>query len=115
MIDTEQDDVLTGLHARDALTEAVLWFEGFRESDAAAGELEAVAARLRTRRSLAQLPRQLIPVTPSPVQSRSRSQQAPGSASTPPQAHHHPAPTQGTQSPLKHAHSSPQRTHSPGQ
>lgn len=27
MIDTEQDDVLAGLHTRDALTDVVLWFE----------------------------------------------------------------------------------------
>jgi len=41
------DEMMTSLHARDAVTDAVLWFDGYRESDLAAEELRSIADRIR--------------------------------------------------------------------
>jgi hypothetical protein len=38
---------MTSLHARDAVTDAVLWFSGYRDSTRAAEELESIADRIR--------------------------------------------------------------------
>ncbi|WP_096391464.1 hypothetical protein [Halopenitus persicus] len=41
------DETMTSLHARDAVTDAVLWFDGYRDSTRAAEELENIADRIR--------------------------------------------------------------------
>ena len=49
MIDQPSIDesTMTSLHARDAVTDAVLWFDGFRDSTRAARELRDIADRIR--------------------------------------------------------------------
>jgi len=42
------DETMTSLHARDAVTDAVLWFDGYRDSTLAARELRDIADRIRT-------------------------------------------------------------------
>ena len=40
MAEATDGDVLTSLRTRDAMFDAVLWFEGFRQEENAARELE---------------------------------------------------------------------------